>query len=313
MTNNVSSRLRPAVVRPGARVAVVSPSSPIDRAELDRGLDGLRALGFEPVWDEDTLAKDGYVAGPASSRAAAFLRAWEDPTVSALVASRGGYGSAQILPWLDPARLRATPKLFIGYSDTTAILTWLTVHCGLTALHGPMIERRIAALDAGVHVESLRAALAGGAAGRLMAPASVEVLQLGEAEGLLLGGTVALLCASLGTPYAFMPPAGSVLFLEDVQERPFRLDRMLTQLRLAGVFDRASAVVFGDMPGCDDAGGLTAREVAACVLRDFRGPVLWGFPSGHTTGPLWTLPLGVRVRVVTGATPGVIVDEEAVV
>lgn len=306
------TRLRPRALTPGSRVAIVSPSSPIDREELARGLAGLRKLGFDPVADEDALARDGYVAGAAVSRARAFMRAWEDPSVSALVAARGGYGSAQILPWLDAGRLRATPKLFIGFSDATAILTWLTVHCGLTALHGPMIERRFAAIETGVHVESFRAAVSGDSPGRLLSPPSVEVIQSGKAEGVLLGGTVALLCASLGTPYAFTPPAGAVLLLEDVQERPFRLDRMLTQLRLAGVFDRVSAVVFGEMPGCDDVGGASAREVVGRILEGFTGPILWGFPSGHTTGALWTLPLGVRVRVVTETVAGVFVAEEAV-
>jgi muramoyltetrapeptide carboxypeptidase len=305
-------RLRPSPVRPGSRVAVISPSSPIEPDELDRGASQLRAMGFEPVVDGSALARDAYVAGDAATRAEAFLRVWRDPSITAVVASRGGYGSAQILPWLTRDLLRATPKLFVGYSDTTALLSWLTTGCGLTAIHGPMIDRRIAAGAAGVHLESFRAALEGGASGRSLAPPSLDVLREGAASGLLVGGTVSLLCASLGTPFAFDPPDGSVLFLEEINERPFRLDRMLTQLRLAGILTRASAIVFGEMPGCDDAGGLSARNVALRVLEDFRGPVLAGFPSGHTTGPVWSLPLGVRVHVRTDGDPALVVDEEAV-
>ncbi len=312
MSTSAPGRLRPPAVRPGARVAVISPSSPIEQDELERGASELRAMGFEPVVDRSALARDGYVAGTAASRAEAFLRVWRDPSIGAIVASRGGYGSAQMLPWLTRDLLRATPKLFIGYSDTTALLSWLTTGCGLTALHGPMIDRRIAAGAGGVHLESFRAALHGGAGGRALAPPSLEVLRGGTASGVLVGGTVSLLCASLGTPFAFAPPDGCVLFLEEINERPFRLDRMLTQLRLAGVFARASAVVFGEMPGCDDAGGDSARDVCLRVLADFDGPVLSGFPSGHTTGPVWTLPLGVRAHVRTEGGPALVVDEEAV-
>ncbi|MGE0393450.1 MAG: LD-carboxypeptidase [Vicinamibacterales bacterium] len=312
MSAGARTRLRPAPVRPGARVAVIAPSSPIEPEELERGATELRALGFEPVVDASALAHDAYVAGTAASRAEAFLRVWRDPSVAAVIAARGGYGSAQILPWLDRDAIRATPKIFVGYSDTTALLSWLTTGCGLTALHGPMIDRRIASGADGVHRDSFLAALDGAAAGRTLAPPLLDVLRGGEAAGGLFGGTISLLCASLGTPYAFDPPEGSVLFLEEVNERPFRLDRMLTQLRLAGLFARASAVVFGEMPGCDDPGGLSARDACLRALDGFPGPILTGFPSGHTTGPVWTLPLGVRVRVRASGPPALVIDEEAV-
>ena len=134
----------------------------------------------------------------------------------------------------------------------------------------------------------------------------------GEASGLLFGGTLTQLTASLGTPWAFDPPAGCVLFIEEIRERPYRIDRMLTQLSQAGIFDRARALVFGEMPSCDEPGGEhPIRDVLFDFVRDFRGPVLFGFPSGHTTGPTWTLPLGVRTRVVTSP-PAVVIEEAAV-
>jgi muramoyltetrapeptide carboxypeptidase len=121
------------------------------------------------------------------------------------------------------------------------------------------------------------------------------------------------LVASLGTPYAFRPPTGHVLFLEDVGERPYRLDRMLTQLRLGGILGSASAIVVGELPGCDEpGGGLAGRAVVHELLQEFEGPVLSGFPSGHTVGPLYTIPLGVRVRVVAGARPCLVFEESAV-
>jgi muramoyltetrapeptide carboxypeptidase len=313
VNSGLRALIKPPALAAGSRVAVVSPSSGIARDEFDRGLAGLRQLGWEPFWEPSALDETGYVAGPAHLRAAAFLRAWRDPSVGAVIASRGGYGSAQILPWLDPETLRATPKIFIGYSDTTAILSWLTTGCGIVAAHGPMLDRRFAAGAEGFDRASLMAAVtADSGVPRELAPPELEVLSTGESAGILVGGTLSILCASLGTPFALTPPDGGVLFLEEVNERPFRLDRMLTQLRLAGVFDRVSAVVFGEMIGCDDLAGLTARDVVREALTGFTGPVLFGFPSGHTAGPTWTLPLGVSVRVVAGASPYLLVEEAAV-
>jgi muramoyltetrapeptide carboxypeptidase len=305
--------LKPPAVRPGARIAVVSPASPFSREEFDRGIAELGRLGFEPTYDEDVFARSGgYLSGTPELRAAAFARAWADPSIAALIAVRGGYGSVHMLPLLDAAAIRRSPKLFIGYSDNTSLLSWLTCQCGITALHGPMLDGRLAKGPEGYDVASLSAFLADGA-GVSLAPGGVTVLRGGEAAGPLFGGTIAQLTASLGTPYAFDPPEGCVLFLEDVNERPYRLDRMLTQLRLAGILSRARALVFGEMRGCDETGGQAAAlDVITSLTRDYRGPVLTGFPSGHTTGPCWTLPLGVTVRVVTAPQAAIIVEDSPV-
>jgi muramoyltetrapeptide carboxypeptidase len=132
-------------------------------------------------------------------------------------------------------------------------------------------------------------------------------------SGPLFGETLSQLVASLGTPFAFSPPPGHVLFLEEVGERPYRLDRMLTQLRLGGVLARARALVFGEMRGCDEAAGTPkACDVAAAFAGDVPGPVIFGFPAGHSTGPCWSLPLGVRVRVTTSPEPSIVVEESPV-
>ncbi len=141
----------------------------------------------------------------------------------------------------------------------------------------------------------------------------LEAFRPGEASGLLVGGNLTQLAASMGTPFAFDPPAGAVLFLEDVNERPYRLDRLWTQLRLAGIIGRASAIVFGEFPGCDEPdGAVFGRDTLARLVRPFPGPVLFGFPSGHTAGAAMTLPLGVRARVVAGAQPALVIEEAAV-
>lgn len=306
--------LKPRALKPGDRIAVVSPASPFDRDEFDRGIAEIRRLGFEPVWEESVFAREPLVSGSPATRAAAFLKAWFDPSVAALIAVRGGYGSVHLLPLLPVADLRRSPKAFIGYSDTTSILTWLTCGCGIAGVHGPMLERRLSRGEAGYHRESFLRCLATVEPPGELRPDGLSALSAGEAHGPLFGGSLSLLLASLSTPFAFDPPAGCVLFLEEVNERPFRLHRMLTQLRLSGVLGRASAVVFGEMRACDEPGGEPcARDAIANALAGFSGPVLYGFPSGHTSGPCWTLPLGVRARVVASGRPRLVIEEAAVV
>lgn len=306
--------VRPRALVRGSRVAVVAPASPFRDDELRAGLAELEALGFEPVVDPRIFARDGYESGPAALRAAVIERALEDPSVGALIGARGGYGSVHVLPLLDRDRVRAARKAIIGYSDLTALLSWVTLGCGVVSFHGPTVAGRLARGAAGYDRDTfVRLLTDPSPLGPVDAP-GVEVIVCGEAAGPLVGGTLTQLAASLGTPFAFRPPAGCVLFLEDVNERPYRLDRLLTQLRLAGVLERAAALVFGEMVGCDEPGGEpTAREVLARLVSGFPGPVLFGFPSGHARGPAWTLPLGVRVRVRARGTAGALIVEEPAV
>jgi muramoyltetrapeptide carboxypeptidase len=302
--------IKPRALRPGDRIAIVSPASAFAREDFDRGVEELRRLGYEPVYHDSVFDRSVFTSGPPELRAAAFVRAWSDPSVAALIAVRGGYGSVHLLPQLNGWSPQQQAKLFIAYSDNTSILSWLTCQCGVTAVHGPMLEGRLARGSAGYDEHSFTRVLQGAGAGLVLAPPELTVVTEGEASGPLYGGTMTQLTASLGTPYAFDPPAGCVLFLEDVNERPYRIDRMLTQLQLSGVLGRAAAIVFGEMRGCDEAdGGPTARQVVESFFEEDERPVLFGFPSGHTTGPCWTLPLGVRVRVTTG--PASIVIEES--
>ena len=307
------SRVFPAPLKPGDRIAIVSPASAFAREEFDAGVAELRRLGFVPEYDETVFAREaGYLAGTAELRAGSFLSAWRDPAIRALIATRGGHGSVHLLPFLDRDVLRATPKLFIAYSDNTSLLSWLTCQCGMTALHGPMLERRLSRGSDGYDESSFMALVQGGS-GLALSPDGLLVLHDGEAAGPLYGGTLTQLTASLGTPYAFDPPAGSILFIEDVNERPYKIDRMLTQLYLSGVLSRASALVFGEMRSCDEPDGrVTARGVIQRFVNGFRGPVVFGFPSGHTAGPCWTVPLGVNVRLVTRPHPSLVIEEAPV-
>lgn len=304
---------KPRALRPGDRIAVVAPGSAFDIDEFHAGIAELRSLGFDPVYDDTVFQRHAYLAGPAAVRAAAWQKAWDDPAVAALVAVRGGYGSVQLLPLLDPDGPRRNPKIFVGFSDNTSILTWLTLQCGVVSFHGPMLEARFARGEAGYDRDTFeRCVCRAQAAGEITHPAVVS-LRDGEATGTLVGGTLTQLVGSLGTPFAFDPPHGSVLFLDEIAERPYRLDRMLTQLRLSGILGRMAAVVFGELPRCDEPeGSPTARDVIEEVLADFTGPILFGLPSGHASGPTLTLPFGVQARVVAGSRPALIIEEAAV-
>lgn len=292
----------------------MAPASPFDPQQFDAGIAELRRLGFEPVYSDAVFARDMYLAGSAEARARDFEAAWCDPAVAAVIAARGGYGSVQLLPRLDPRTFSRHPKALIGYSDITTLLTWMLQSCGLTAFHGPMIEGRFARGVDGYDPDTfLHAVCRAEPLGEITHPA-LETIKAGTAVGLLVGGTLTQLVASFGTPFAFNPPAGCVLFLDEISERPYRLDRMLTQLRLSGVLARVAAIVFNGLPRCvEDGGSPTARHVVETVLRDFPGPILYGLPSGHTDdGPMLTLPLGVRTRVLAGSIPSIVIEEAAV-
>jgi muramoyltetrapeptide carboxypeptidase len=305
---------KPRALRPGDRIAVVAPASAFVRDEFEAGLAELRALGFEPVYDETVFARHlGYLAGTAATRASALTRAWTDPAVAAVVAARGGYGSVHLLPLLDPAVFAGRPKPFIAYSDNTSILTWLTQACAVVGFHGPMIEGRLARGADGYDRDTFERCLMRAVPPGAIAHPQLETLRPGEGAGVLTGGTLTQLAASLGTAFAFDPPPGAVLFLEDVAERPYRIDRLLTQLRLGGAFAKASAIVFGEMARCDEPGGQpSVRDVVRHVLDGFDGPILFGLPSGHSSGPTLTLPFGVVARVLTSSEPCLLIEEAAV-
>jgi muramoyltetrapeptide carboxypeptidase len=305
---------KPRVLRPGDRIAVVAPASPFSRDEFDAGILELRTLGFEPTYEDSVFERRGYLAGTADVRAGAWLRAWMDPSIAALVAVRGGYGSVQLLPWLAGADLDSTAaKAFIGFSDNTSILAWLTTRCGIVSIHGPMLEARLAHGEAGYDRDTfVRCVCRAEPMGEVSHP-QLETLRAGECTGMLVGGTITQLLSSLATPYAFEPPDGCVLFLDEIGERPYRLDRMLVQLRQSGLLRRVSGLVFGELPQCEEPGSnLAARAVVLEATADFPGPVLFGLPSGHTTGATLTLPFGVQARVVGTGRPVLVIEESAV-
>src|SRR5687768_5268161 len=176
--------VRPPALRPGDRIAVVAPASGCTQEELARGEAELRRLGFEPFHSNAVLERGTFSAGSPETRAADFMRAWADPSVAALVALRGGYGSAELLPLMQHLRPALAPKVFIGYSDTTALLSWLTCACRVCAIHGPMIDARLAKGAEGYDEGSFLSAISG-ARGVELAPPRLRTLRSGEATGFL--------------------------------------------------------------------------------------------------------------------------------
>lgn len=309
---------RPLPLRPGNRVVVVAPSSaPRDPARYRAGLDRLRALGYDVRADYDPGARHGYLAAPDDARAAALQRALADPVARAIVCVRGGYGALRLLDRLDYAALaRVPPKLVVGYSDTTALHAALGARLGWPGLSGPVVTEWAVLDDA--TAEAFRAVAEGRAAGTPLAlPPGVspgreerrEEARLRPlvadaaprvAEGVIMGGNLSVFSRLLGTPY--LPNlGGALLVLEDVAEPPYRLDRMLTHLRLAGALDGLAGVVLGRFTQAEASGPTLAPE--AVFANAFAGrpyPVATGLAYGHVL-PRLTLPLGVRARLETDA------------
>lgn len=312
MTTHTRLGLRKgSALRSDQQVRLLAPASGFDREEFERGVQQLRAIGLQPAYDDRVFERQGYVAGSAESRATQLREAWADPATGAILAVRGGYGSVQVLPRLRPQDVGAAP--LVGYSDITSLHIWLNCQLGMTSIHGPMIDRKVAAGPSAYDTASFLGSLTSTALGEL-AVDGLETVVRGDATGPLYGGTISQLLGSLGTPYAFEPPAGCLLWLDEVGERPYRLDRMMVQLRQSGVLSRAAGVLVGQLPHCDEADGrVRGWDVVADALRDVRGPVVMGFPSGHTTTKLYTLPLGVDVRLAAGAgQPAIVIEESPV-
>jgi muramoyltetrapeptide carboxypeptidase len=296
--------IKPRKLKPGATVAVVSPASAAKAEKVQAGVARLEALGYRVSVMPHALDHGPlYYAGTASDRAADLMAAFTDPKIDAIVCTRGGWGSTELLPLLDASVVRANPKIFAGYSDHTSLHLWLQQEAGLVTFHAPMVAADFSR-DRGVDLASWNYALRGDTGWSVGANDGLCVLRPGVAEGTLAGGCIAILTESLGTPYA-MQPAGRdgprILFLEDIGEKPYKWDRMLLHLRYAGLLENVSGIVFGDMRQCvaPEEGALLEQAILH-ALHDFTGPIAIGLRSGHVTGANITLPLGVRARLDLG-------------
>jgi muramoyltetrapeptide carboxypeptidase len=297
MSSSHLQRVKPPALRPGDTVGIVAPASNIKPADLDAGCAALRRAGYLPFYFDSILEQDLYFAGSVDRRARELEEMFVRDDVRAVVCARGGYGANYLLPGLDLEKIKRHPKVFIGYSDITCLLTYLTDAAGLVTFHGPMAAKDWAH-DSGVDLPSWHSALSGIEPWDVAMAADVSGLVVGEAEGILYGGCLSILVASLGTPYE-IKTAGTVLFLEDVAAKPFQVDRMLMQLKLAGHFDQVRGIVFGQMLDCvqNATQEYTLQEVAARIVGDLGVPVAFGVRSGHVTSGNITLPFGVQAKL----------------
>jgi muramoyltetrapeptide carboxypeptidase len=285
--------VKPRALRPGDTVGVVAPASNIKRVELEAGCEALRRAGYIPFYFDSILEQDLYFAGSATRRARELEEMFLRDDVRAIVCARGGYGSNYLLKELDLEKIKAHPKILIGYSDITTLLTYFHNGAGLITFHGPMAAKDWAH-ENGVDLPSWQAAVSGTSPWDVPLGTGVSGLLDGEAEGYLYGGCLSILVASLGTPYE-IKTGGTILFLEDIAAKPFQVDRMLMQLKLAGHLNAVRGIVFGEMIDCVQNANqnYTLQEVVTRIVGDLGMPVAFGVKSGHVTSGNITLPLGV--------------------
>jgi muramoyltetrapeptide carboxypeptidase len=293
----VNAAFKPSAVPNDALVAVVSPASTPRPDKVEDGLAALRAIGYAPHAADHILTRGPlYFAGTPEMRLRDLHHAFADDEVRAIFSTRGGYGSNYLLDALDLDLIAESAKPLIGYSDLTAVQLWLLDQIELPAFHGPMVAADFSHMD-GVHLPSLQAAL-GGQAYSVGAAEGMRTLHPGRVRGTLYGGCLSILAALLGTPYE-PQTEGKLLFLEDLNAKPYQIDRMLWQLRQAGKFDGVKGIVFGEMLGCVSPGAAPELldEVVLRVFEDFQGPIAIGLRSGHVSRSNVTLTFGVEAEL----------------
>ncbi len=303
--------IKPRRLKPGALVGLVSPGGVVGDEGVQKRVANLEALGFKVRLGDHIRAAYGGYAGTTAQRVADLHRMFEDPEVSAVWAARGGSGCLQLLPHLDYGMIRRHPKIVIGYSDITALHLALRRHAGLVTFHGPTAGSTFTDYS----VAQLRAVLMEPTPTLTMALSEEHLRKAetqpqfrprtftpGRAEGPLFGGNLSMVCSMLGTPY--LPEAkGALLYLEDVGEAPYRIDRLLTQLQLSGVLAGAAGVMLGVFQKCeppDAEPSLSLAETLEGQLSGSKVPSVYGYSFGHVPH-IYTLPVGIRARLDTEA------------
>lgn len=288
--------VKPPALRPGDTIGIVAPASNIKRAELESGCEALRRAGYNPVYDDSIFERDLYFAGSIERRVRELEGMFERDEVRAIVCARGGYGANYLLNKLDLKTITRSPKIFLGYSDITCLLTHFTDN-GLITFHGPMAAKDWAH-EGGVDISSWQSALSQPAPWDVPLNKESCALIEGEAEGILYGGCLSILVASLGTPYQ-IDIAGKILFIEDIGAKPYQIDRMLMQLKIGGQLNKVRGIIFGEMLDCIQSTNqdYTLEDVIMRIVGDLNIPVVYGMRSGHVSGKNITLPFGVRASL----------------
>lgn len=289
--------LFPPALRPGDTVGIIAPAGPVqERYAVSPALDMLESWGFRVRLDNRIFDSFRYLAGQDADRAEELMHSFEDPSIRAIIALRGGFGCARLIHLLDERRLRHKCKLFMGFSDLTTLHVYFRRRFGWVTIHGPMAATMSCdslSPEAEKHLLSL---WTDPQYLPTLSFAQLESWAPGAAEGRLAGGCLSILNATLGTSYEFKSE-GKILFLEDCGEAPYRLDRLITQLRLAGKLDEVAGILLGSFRDCEpEEGGYSSKDVLRDLLSTLGVPVLAGFPGGHGEEN-WALPLGAKLRL----------------
>lgn len=283
--------IQPPALTEGDTIGVVAPAGVVCSDRLREGVERIEARGFRVELAGDILERRGYLAGGARERAAALAAFMRRDDIRAVFCARGGFGSIQLLPYLDPVDLGQHPKILLGFSDVTVLLNWFVARCRLVTFHGPMVAVEFPqGLDQAAGDLFWRA-LSGAAIDWRLTGRDVIGSGKGAVEAPLIGGCLSVIVTTLGTPYE-IDTSGSILFLEDVGEKPYRIERMLTQLKMAGKLDGLAGVATGSFDGCEANEGTTVAQILTETFGDCGYPVVTGLPCGHCTAN-WLLPLGM--------------------
>ena len=288
--------IKPPALKKGDKIGLIAPASSFSREGFAAGCDRLRQMGYFPVFSNGIFDRDIYFAGTAERRLRELEEMLGRDDIAALICVRGGYGSNYLLEHLDFERFIQHPKILLGCSDITSLLTAITDRTGLVTFHGPMVAKDLAlgTFDSSSWNSALQ-----GATDWNVSTDGVEVLKPGRARGRLYGGCLSMLVASLRTRFE-VRTEGTILFIEDIAEKPFRIDRMLMQLRLAGKLEGVRGFIFGEMMDCDPPAraDYTLQQVIMRVLSPYKVPIVYGLKSGHVTRDNITLPIGVHAELV---------------
>lgn len=297
MSASYPQLVKPQALRPGDTVGIITPASNIKQTDLEAGCETLRRAGYRPFYFDSILDRDVYFAGSVPRRVRELEEMFEREDIRAIICARGGYGANYLLDQVDVGKIKLHPKIFVGYSDVTCLLTHFIDAAGLVVFHGPMAAKDWAH-EGGVDLPSWQSALSQTSPWNVPLNAETRGLVDGEAQSVLYGGCLSILVASLGTPYQ-IKTAGTILFLEDIAAKPYQIDRMLMQLKLGGLLDEVRGIVFGEMVDCiqSRAQDYTLQEIILRVVGELNIPVAFGVKSGHVSSGNITLPLGVQASL----------------
>ena len=292
MLSKNNKSVRPPRLKPGDTIGIVTPAGPFDPERFMKGKTVLESMGFQTFFPEGIFQKHGFLAGTDIQRSDQVNRLFADPTVQAIVCARGGYGSMRILPFLDFETIQTHPKIFLGFSDISALLSVLYDQCNLVTFHGPVVTTLANATEK--TLTALQTALTSPAALEIT-PENGTVIKQGVCSGLMAGGNLTTLCHLVGTSYA-PNLKGKILLLEDVGEMPYRIDRMLTQMKLAGCFNEIAGLILGAFKECGHLNEIV--EIFNNIFENADIPILAGFDMGHGEHNL-TIPMGLGATLDT--------------